>query len=82
MNYDLNYDFYWCTVVTIIWIGGYRIGQTIALMIALDRFFAIAMPTFYMKRQGNVRDLEFLNDILASQVLIFSFNKIYKIFAN
>ena len=54
INYSLDYGFYWCTIVTAPWICGYRAGQTIALLVAFDRFLAIARPTFYAKRQGNV----------------------------
>lgn len=33
---------------------GYRTGQTIALLIALDRFLAIWKSTYYARRQGKV----------------------------
>ena len=33
---------------------GYRIGQTIALLLAVDRLLAVWKPLFYKKRQGDV----------------------------
>uniref|UniRef100_A0A914CYF1 G-protein coupled receptors family 1 profile domain-containing protein n=1 Tax=Acrobeloides nanus TaxID=290746 RepID=A0A914CYF1_9BILA len=50
MNFDLSFCF---------WVGGlcsvgYRIGQTIALLMAVDRLLAIWKPGFYATRHVNV----------------------------
>ena len=45
-------NFYFCTFVTIPFACGYRVGQSIALIMALDRLFAIWRPIEYAIQQG------------------------------
>jgi hypothetical protein len=56
-NHIVILNFYFCTLTAIEFGCGYRLGQTIALMMALDRFIAIWRPTIYAKRQGSVNFL-------------------------
>jgi hypothetical protein len=56
-NHIVIINFYFCTLTAIEFGCGYRLGQTIALMMALDRFIAIWRPTIYAKRQGSVNFL-------------------------
>lgn len=61
--YDFNLVY--CTLTGGLCAFGYRIGQTVALLIALDRLMAIWKPMIYAKKQGHVswRDIS-LNFLL------------------
>uniref|UniRef100_A0A914DJE5 G-protein coupled receptors family 1 profile domain-containing protein n=1 Tax=Acrobeloides nanus TaxID=290746 RepID=A0A914DJE5_9BILA len=63
---------YTCSLLTIPFVMGYRVGQAIALMIALDRFVAIWKPFSYNKYQGPKTTLIFgIIGILIAGLLIF-----------
>jgi hypothetical protein len=54
-NLIVYFPFYTCSFLTIPFATGYRTGQAIALMIALDRFVAVWKPLSYNKLQSSVR---------------------------
>uniref|UniRef100_A0A914E5Z5 G-protein coupled receptors family 1 profile domain-containing protein n=1 Tax=Acrobeloides nanus TaxID=290746 RepID=A0A914E5Z5_9BILA len=63
INFDLSFCF---------WVGGlcsagYRIGQTIALLMAVDRLLAIWKPGFYAKRHAN--NVIVINALITTVVL-------------
>lgn len=45
-----------CSFITLPFAVGYRVGQAIALMIAIDRFVAVWKPLSYSKFQNSVSD--------------------------
>jgi hypothetical protein len=51
----INFGLVFCTIFFCPFACGFRIGQTIALLVAFDRFLAIWKPVFYAHRQGKVR---------------------------
>lgn len=57
--YVINFGYLYCSFVGGLCSFGYRIGQTIALIMAFDRFLAIWRPGFYAMRQGKVRVMSF-----------------------
>uniref|UniRef100_A0A914DDH2 G-protein coupled receptors family 1 profile domain-containing protein n=1 Tax=Acrobeloides nanus TaxID=290746 RepID=A0A914DDH2_9BILA len=52
-NTILGFNFIMCQFVSTPFGVSYRIGQSIALMMAVDRLLAIWRPTYYAKKQGN-----------------------------
>jgi hypothetical protein len=50
----INFNLSFCFWVGGLCAAGYRIGQTIALLMAVDRLLAIWRPGFYAKRHANV----------------------------
>ena len=48
-------NFYSCIILYMPFAWGYRVGQVIALIMAIDRFIAIWKPTLYAKSHGYVR---------------------------
>lgn len=53
-NTIMDFNIAFCVVVGGFCALGYRIGQTIALLMSFDRFSAVWKPVLYAKRQGNV----------------------------
>ena len=62
INFNLSFCFWVCGICS----AGYRIGQTIALLMAVDRLLAIWKPGFYAKRRVNVT---FIQSWLEKRVL-------------
>lgn len=50
----IDFSLIFCTFVGGFCSSGYRVGQIIALLMALDRFLALWKPKFYARRQRNV----------------------------
>uniref|UniRef100_A0A914E0G5 G-protein coupled receptors family 1 profile domain-containing protein n=1 Tax=Acrobeloides nanus TaxID=290746 RepID=A0A914E0G5_9BILA len=52
-NNIIEFNVIFCTFTVGLFAFGYRLGQTNALLIALDRFMAIWKPVAYANRQGH-----------------------------
>lgn len=63
-NLIINIPFLVCSFLVIPFASGYRVGQAIALMIALDRFTAIYRPLIYNRLQNRVGLLKFFISFL------------------
>jgi hypothetical protein len=83
--------FYACSLITFPFAIGYRTGQAIALMIALDQFIAVWKPFLYNKFQKSVKfifnfeytilNLDSIDNMLCNNKLNYSITyHIYHIF--